>query len=267
MNIEVIMSAYNNVEDLKLVLEGFKNQTDDNFSLCIADDGSTDELANLLTEFKHAPFSIRHIWHEDKGFRRAAILNKALASSTADYIIFTDSDCIPAINFIADHHHLASLNHYTVGIRVYLKEKLSQDIRNGTLPATQLKNTCYLLLQSIRGNVSKPEQAIYFPDWSLSIVKKLKPNLTRFGSNLAMSRESLLKINGFDEDFEGWGYEDTDLLWRIEQIGLTPRGYLGRCRQYHLNHKTQPPNQNGRNLFLKKKENNIIACANGINKA
>ncbi|PSV24287.1 glycosyl transferase [Photobacterium kishitanii] len=260
------MSAYNNIEDLKLVLEGFQNQTDVNFSLCVADDGSTAELANLLTEFNHAAFSIRHIWHEDKGFRRAAILNKAIASSNADYIIFTDSDCIPAINFIADHRNFASLNHYTVGIRVYLKEKLSQNIRNRTLPITQLKNTCYLLLQSIHGNVSKPEQAIYFPDWSLPIVKKLKPNLTRFGSNLAMSRESLLKVNGFDEDFEGWGYEDTDLLCRIEKIGLTPHGYLGRCRQYHLNHKTYPPSQNGRNLFLKKKEKNIVACINGINK-
>ncbi|KJF90889.1 glycosyltransferase [Photobacterium leiognathi] len=266
MKIEVIMSAYNNVRDLELVLDGYLNQLDNDFSLCIADDGSTHEVTDLIQKYSQTNLTIRHIWHEDLGFRRAAILNKAIKSSTADHIIFTDSDCIPSPHFVADHRKFASTEHYTVGIRVYLKPYLSNCFRNGSLTPSRLFNGFWLLSQSLKERVSKPEQALRYPGFILPIINRLKPDLTIFGSNIAMSLDSLLKVNGLDEDFEGWGYEDTDLLWRLEQIGLTSQGSLGRCCQYHLDHKENAPNPHAFNLFKQKQEDGKIYCDNGINK-
>lgn len=266
MKIEVIMSTYNNVRDLELVLEGYLNQINHNFSLCVADDGSTHEVADLIKKFQQKNLTIRHVWHEDLGFRRAAILNKAIKSSVADHIIFTDSDCIPSPYFVTDHKKLASPKHYTIGIRVYIKPYLSNNFRAGSLNPSHLFNSFWLLSQSLKDRVSKPEQSIRYPNVILPLINKLKPNLTIFGSNISMSLKSLLAVNGLDEDFEGWGYEDTDLLWRLEQIGLTPQGSLGRCCQYHLNHKENTPNPHAFNLFKQKKEDGKIFCDNGINK-
>jgi len=264
MKIEVIMSAYNNVCDLKLVLDGYIAQSDSNFSLCIADDGSGPEVQQLVS--KYTDLNIRHLWQEDCGFRKTKILNRSIASSTADHIILTDGDCIPAPNFIADHREMASPSTYTVGVRAYIKKEISEQLRSNTINSKKLLNTPWLLIQSLNKKVTKPEQTIRYPDFLLPLITKLKPRMTRFGSNLAMSRDMLNEVNGLDEDYEGWGYEDTDLLWRLSEKGLTPAGKLGRCRQYHLDHKISKENKDAKAHFLRKKLAGNVRCLNGIEK-
>ncbi|WP_434138453.1 glycosyltransferase [Photobacterium leiognathi] len=266
MKIEVIMSAYNNVRDIELVLNGYLNQLDNDFSLCIADDGSTHEVADLIQKYSQTNLTIRHIWHEDLGFRKAKILNQAIKTSNADYIIFTDSDCIPAPNFISDHRNVASEKTVTIGVRAYIKKELSESFRNSITPINKLSNIPWLLFKSMMGDVSKVEQIINYPDIIMRPIAKAKPILSQFGSNMAMSIKALLEINGFDEDFEGWGYEDTDLLYRLEQLGLSTVGSIGRCRQFHLDHKENVPNPHAFNLFKQKQEDGKIYCDNGINK-
>lgn len=264
MKIEVIMSAYNNVRDLKLVLDGYVIQSDQDFSICIADDGSGPEVKELIGEYKN--LNIRHIWQEDRGFRRTKILNKGIASSSADHIIFTDGDCIPAPDFIADHRKMASKNTYTIGVRVYVKREISELLRTNVIDFKKLFNTKWLLVQSLQKKVTKPEQAIRYPNFLLPLIVKLKPRMTQFGSNIAMSREVLNEVNGLDEDYEGWGYEDTDLLWRLSQKGLAPVGKLGRCCQYHLDHKVSEENKDAKTHFLRKKSIGNIRCLNGLEK-
>lgn len=266
MKTEVIISAYNNVRDLELVLEGYLNQTNHNFSLCIADDGSTHEVADLIKKFQQKNLAIRHIWHEDKGFRKAKILNRAIETSIADYIIFTDSDCIPVPNFISDHKNVASETTVIIGVRAYIKKDLSEEFRQSILSITKLSNIPWLLLKSITGDISKVEQVINYPNLILKPITRAKPILSQFGSNMAISKKALFKINGFDEDFEGWGYEDTDLLYRLDKLGLTAIGTIGRCRQFHLDHQMNKRNPNGEKLFKQKQETGKIFCDNGINK-
>ncbi|WP_237155810.1 glycosyltransferase [Photobacterium leiognathi] len=266
MKIEVIMSAYNNVRDLELVLDGYLNQLDNDFSLCIADDGSTHEVADLIKKYSQSSLTIRHIWHEDKGFRKAKILNQAIETSFANYIIFTDSDCIPAPNFISDHRNVASKTTVSIGVRAYIKKDLSEAFRHNTISIDKLFNIPWLLYKSMTGDVSKVEQVINYPSFILKPIAKAKPILSQFGSNMAMPIEALFNVNGFDEDFEGWGYEDTDLLYRLDKLGLTFVGTIGRCRQFHLDHKMNARNPNGEKLFMQKKEDGKIYCDNGINK-
>ncbi|MCS6896358.1 MAG: glycosyltransferase, partial [Nitrospira sp.] len=96
MKTAVIVPTYNRPDALELVLHGYALQDDLDFEITIADDGSTEDTRILIERLREQmPFQIRHVWQEDKGFRLAAIRNRAVAVTQADYIIFTDGDCIP----------------------------------------------------------------------------------------------------------------------------------------------------------------------------
>jgi len=108
LSIAVIVTTYNRPDALRVVLEGYLAQQDQNFELLVADDGSKPDTAELVKEYQQrAAFKISHIWHEDDGFRAAAIRNRALAATQADYVIFTDGDCVPRSDFIGMQRLLA----------------------------------------------------------------------------------------------------------------------------------------------------------------
>src|SRR5690606_38407098 len=136
----LLISTYNWPEALELVLMSANNQTQPPDEILIADDGSSEETKDLIENFqKKLVVPIRHFWHEDKGFRKAIILNKAIAAATGDYIIQVDGDCIMHKDFVRDHKALAQLNVYLFGSRVNIQEKFlpelfaSQKIKFGFL--------------------------------------------------------------------------------------------------------------------------------------
>jgi hypothetical protein len=49
---------------------------------------------------------VRHLWQRDHGFRKCEALNRAIAARSADYLIFTDGDCIPRRDFSGNHLRL-----------------------------------------------------------------------------------------------------------------------------------------------------------------
>ena len=91
----VICSTYNNIKFLELVLDSLLYQSDKEFNLIIADDGSGQETRDLVESFsKKADFEVSHVWHEDRGWKKAEIHNKAINTAETDHIIFIDGDCI-----------------------------------------------------------------------------------------------------------------------------------------------------------------------------
>ncbi|WP_239998044.1 glycosyltransferase [Photobacterium phosphoreum] len=250
IKIEFIISTYNNVRDLELVLEGYLYQINHNFSLCIADDGSTHEVAGLIKKFQQKNLAIRHIWHEYKGFIKAKILNRAIETSIDDYIILQIATVFQYQ--ISDHKNVASETTVIIGVRAYIKKDLSEEFRQRILSITKLSNILWLLLKSITGDISKVEQVINYPNLILKPITQAKPILSQFGSNMAISEKALFKINSFDKDFEGWGYENTDLLYRLDKLGLTAMGTIGRCRQFHIDHQMNKRNPNGEKPFKQK---------------
>ena len=108
-SLAVIITTYNRPDALSAVLSGYLAQRDRNFEMIVADDGSTSETARVVAQYKaRADFKITHARQEDRGFRAGAIRNRALAGTSADYIVFSDGDCIPLPHFIA--HWPATLN-------------------------------------------------------------------------------------------------------------------------------------------------------------
>ncbi|MDP2362199.1 MAG: glycosyltransferase, partial [Ignavibacteria bacterium] len=100
----VIAAFYNNIKYLKLVLSGFERQTENEFEIVIADDGSNEEVLKEIESLaSNYSFRIKHIWHPDKGFRKNKILNQAILASESDYLIFIDADCVSHSKFVEEH--------------------------------------------------------------------------------------------------------------------------------------------------------------------
>ena len=115
----LLISTYNWTESLDLVLRSVIDQTQLPNEILIADDGSCNETQHLIAVYQQQLFiPLKHIWQEDKGFRKSKILNKVIAASTADYIIQVDGDCILHPKFIEDHIKNVEKGIYLYGSRV-----------------------------------------------------------------------------------------------------------------------------------------------------
>ncbi|PNH90096.1 glycosyltransferase [Vibrio diazotrophicus] len=262
--IEVIMAAYNNVRDMRLVFEGYLRQENKDFTICITDDGSGPEVKALVDVYASLGLSIRYLWQEDEGYRRALALNRAIESSTAQYIVMTDNDCIPSRYFIEDYHQLLAENTMLFGRRVDLYEPASNLIRNHTISLDAMESPTWLLIQAMKKGLKRPEMGIRFPSFIFNLLNRKKRGA--IGANLAVPRVALLAVNGFDADYEGYGMEETDLVWRLEQAGVIAKTVLSRCALFHLYHKEKAQSCKAMEMFKHKRECGRIECINGINR-
>ena len=129
LDTSIIISTYNNPEWLEKVLYGYNNQTYRFFEIVIADDGSDDRTRNLLKKLKEEVFySIVHIWHEDDGFQKTRILNKAILACKTEYIIMSDGDCIPRKDFVEQHIKYRMEGRFLSGGYFKLPMSISQNI-------------------------------------------------------------------------------------------------------------------------------------------
>ena len=134
MKISIILSTYNRPKALLAVLEAIELQTVKGFEVCIADDGSTSETAQVIEHFQQqAAFPIHHAWQEDKGFRAASARNKAVKLSSGDYLLFLDGDCIPRPDWIQQHISLAEDGSFVAGNRVLLDSEITHEIEERKL--------------------------------------------------------------------------------------------------------------------------------------
>lgn len=253
MNIEIIIANYNKPEFLNLVLDGFLRQTDQDFTITIADDGSGPAIAETIADFRQRGLPLKHLWHEDEGFRKNLILNKALKQSAADYIIFIDNDCIPEPAFVADHRHVARSGYYVSGRRVNLGKALTEQIIAGEYPVAQLFKPLSLLWLGLRKQVRYAELGMQWP-WFVSRLWSRKPRAL-LGANMAMWREDLLRINGFDAGATRYGLiEDTDVEWRLESVGVKGSSLLGRGCVFHLDHPTRKSDDTTNKEYMLEKQ-------------
>lgn len=238
--IAVIITTYNRPDALAAVLEGHLVQTDKNFEVIVADDGSTDDTRKLVETYRRrAPFRISHVWQEDIGFRAAAVRNRALATTTADYIVFTDGDCIPLPSFVARHRLLAEPGYFLAGNRLLLSEQFTQKVLREKVPIHAWGMRRWLAAWMKRDiNRMLP----LFRMSNLSILRKLTPQRWQGVKtcNLSAWRADLIKVNGLDETYSGWGLEDSDLVVRLFHSGIRHKSARLAAPVLHLWHQENP---------------------------
>ena len=235
MHTAVIVTTYNRPDALSAVLAGYQAQRDAEFELLVADDGSTDDTSREIAAFKaRARFPVTHVWHEDRGFRAAAIRNRALAATGADYIVFSDGDCVPGPRFVAQHRKLAERGWFVAGNRVLLSAEFSNRVLRNQLPIHEWTLGAWLMAWAKR-DINRWLPLLALPDGAF---RKSAPQRWEGVKtcNLAAWREDLLRVNGLDETYSGWGLEDSDLVIRLLHAGVQHKSARFAAPVFHLWH-------------------------------
>ncbi len=231
-SLSLIVKTYNEPASLRRVLEGLIGSSVRPGEILVADDGSGPETRALIDAVQATTgFTITHLWHEDRGFRPAPILNRAIAAATGAYVVFMDGDCVPTRHFVEDHTSLAEPGWLVQGRRVFIEEAAVPRFLEGQASFRSL---------ALRGQARGFWKSFRLPG---PRVRRDTDLYGVLGCNLAAWRADLVAVNGFDEAYEGWGREDSDLVLRLYHLGRQRKFVHGRALVYHLNH---PPRSRGR---------------------
>ncbi|MDC1106564.1 glycosyltransferase [Prolixibacteraceae bacterium] len=220
LSVGVVVSTYNKSAFLDLVLMGLSQQTYRNFTVYIADDGSTDNTSDIIAKGqKNYGLNLVHVWHEDRGFQKCLILNKAIARVIEPYVIFLDGDVIPQSEFVEFHVKKAQKGRYISSGAIHLKEKAASNILAGGFNNEALFG--YSQLKSL----GQPFSKNYLKLNNSLLVSQLLNTLFFFnkatfnGNNSSCWHDDLMKVGGFNTAM-GYGAEDRELGTRLENNGI-----------------------------------------------
>lgn len=259
MHVSLILSTYNRARYLELSLLGYMRQTHKDFEVIVVDDGSTDGTDKVIERYKtRASFPIKHLWQENRGFRKARILNEGIKASRYDYVVFSDGDCIPKADFISAHVSNSGENYILGGGHVRLPKDYSDALTPGAVSNGAFEE--YLTPDVMAGLRWKQRKNIFY----MLVGKKRRPKF--LGLNFSVPKKALYEVNGFDENYEGWGQEDSDLRERLKRLGLKPKSILTRAIVFHLYHELHPTKAKKLNFSYSRRREIPIRCINGIEK-
>lgn len=241
MLISVIVTTYNRPDALSAVIRALLDQTDANFEVVIADDGSAEPTRAAIGAFRNvAPAGglkkLIHAWQPDDGFRASAARNLGVMASHGEYLIFLDGDCIPRPDFVARHRLLAERGFMVSGSRVLLSESFTKQLLSTEDRTVHTRGLGYWLRQRLSGNSNKIVPLLHFPNTPLRHYRAVKWSRIK-SCNLAIWRSDYAAVNGFDESFVGWGHEDADLVLRLARHGVRRKGGAFSTEVFHLWHR------------------------------
>jgi glycosyltransferase involved in cell wall biosynthesis len=248
------------------------DQTDANFEVLIADDGSSDETREAVASLRpphpiRGPNRLFHTWQPDIGFRASAARNMGVFHSRGDYLIFLDGDCIPRPEFIERHRLLAEPGFMVSGSRVLLSKEFTEQLLSSNESfAIHHKGMTYWLRQRLAGNANKILPLVYLPNHRLRHFRSVKWSRIK-SCNLAIWRKDFVAVNGFDESFVGWGHEDADLVLRLARLGVRRKGGAFSTEVFHLwhNENTRDTESENRLRVEERTKTGLIEAAVGLN--
>lgn len=267
MKLSIIISTYNSEEWLHKVLLGYTIQTETDFELIVADDGSTNKtkavVESFSAKFKHP---ILHVWQEDKGFRKCRILNTAILKSNSDYLLFTDGDCIPRMDFVEKHLKEKETGFFLSGGYFKLPMSISKAISDEDILNQKCFEVSWLRKQGIKLNfkitkLNKNNYLALFMNW-------LTPTKRSWnGHNSSGFKADIIAINGFNELLD-YGGEDREMGERLFNNGLLSKQIRYRAICVHLDHERNyiNPEKVAYNLEVRRfnKKNKITKITTGI---
>ncbi|MDF2190577.1 glycosyltransferase family 2 protein [Paraflavitalea sp. CAU 1676] len=256
-SVGILISTYNWPGALKTLLQSILRQTRVPDEILIADDGSTVATRKLIDWFRPLfKVPITYAWQEDKGFRKSLILNKVMKEATADYIIQVDGDIVLHPRFVEDHLQTRRESMFVQGSRVILTPATTANVLAGSVEH----------LHCLSRGVSNRFNAIRLPALSPMIRSNPYSSANIKACNLAFWRKDYIAINGYDNDFQGWGWEDCEFAARLINAGVLKRRLKLAAICYHLHHDYNSRFRIGEN---EQKYNETIqskhaACSNGL---
>jgi glycosyltransferase involved in cell wall biosynthesis len=258
ISISLVISTFNQPAALAKTFDGVRLQRRQPDEILISDDGSDEPTRKLVEIFsKSSPVPVKHLWHPHNDFRKTTILNKTVAAARCEYMIFTDGDCVPHQEFVADHAALAEKGCWVQGRRCFVREKFVPEFEAG-------KTNLWRWM--LAGRISGAAKGVRLP---FPIIRRDTKQRGVIGCNMSFWRDDILAINGFDEDYTGWGTgEDSDIGTRLYHLGRLRKFVYGRAITFHLNHPQLPREHHAASLarLAETIASGKIRCANGLNR-
>ena len=265
--VSILMTTYNQPEWLKKVLWGFEVQTHRNFEVIIADDGSGPETKSVVEDFiKNSHLRIKHIWHPDEGYQKCLILNKGIMAAEAEYIVFTDGDCIPRNDFIQTHVEHAKRGCFLSGGAIRLPNELSHLVSKEDIASQRAFILRWLVKRGLPGNIKRLK--LIRMGWFSSLMNTMTPAKSSWnGGNSSVWKRHIYEVNGFNEDML-YGGQDREFGERLYNLGLTSRQIRYSAVCLHLDHgrpyKTNDSILRNKSIRKSVKRNKEIKTKNGI---
>jgi glycosyltransferase involved in cell wall biosynthesis len=259
MSVSLIITTYNWEDALEEVLLSAFLQKVSPDEIIIADDGSKDTTGNLIDKLKEqSEVPVIHSWQEDLGFRAAMSRNKAIAKASSEYIITIDGDMMLHPLFIKDHLKHSQKNQFTIGSRVLLSENKTNNIFQ------QKNKKLSFFSRGIKNRKNTIHSNILSKVFSIKTTS-LKGIRT---CNMGFFKEDAISVNGFNEDFTGWGREDSEFAVRLFNHGLIRKNIKFNAIGYHLFHKenTRKNLEKNDEILAKTISEKLNRCPNGIDK-
>jgi len=238
MNVEVsvIISTYNRPLWLEKVLWSYDVQTYKNFEVVIADDGSGEDTINLIDSIKEElSYPIQHIWHEDAGFQKTIILNKATVSSKGYYLVYTDGDCIARKDFLEVHVVNRKVGYFLSGGYFKLPMDISKLISKKDIEKQLCFDINWLKKHGLKSSFKNNK--VTAKGLKMKFLNFITPTkMTWNGHNSSGYKKDIIKVNGFDERMQ-YGGEDRELGERLVNLGIKPKRVRYNAICLHLDHE------------------------------
>lgn len=261
----VIIPVYNAVRHLELVLAGFSRQTFRDFELIVADDGSGPEMKQFVDTFAaRSPFALKYVFQPDEGFRKSRILNSAVRLAATDYLVFSDGDCVPHSRFLEAHWSHRAPRTVLLGRRVNLGERISKHLTPESVAAGRLeKMRLKMLAGAVSGDGSHWDEGLFIKNALVRrLINRKKPYL--LGSTYSVERSLVEEINGFNEEFVGYGGEDIEFECRLQLARARFKWVRHQAIQYHLYHAQRVVTPANVDLLERTKALGQPRCSKGL---
>ncbi|HKA24594.1 MAG TPA: glycosyltransferase [Candidatus Eisenbacteria bacterium] len=231
--LSLVISVYRQPRFLEWIFASLANQTFPDFEVMVADDGSGPEIAAVIAKAQATlPQPIRHVWHEDHGFRKTIIVNQAVTQTTAPYLVLIDGDCILHHRFLERHFARRRAGLALAGRRVMLDQAITAQLTTEDIRSRRIENPRFWW------NHVRPEDrrnGLYLPilyGWRGTFTDRY----TLLGCNFSLHRADFLRVNGYNERIVGRGMEDTNLRARLLNAGVRFKSLSQEAIEYHCYH-------------------------------
>lgn len=238
----IIISTYNSPAWLEKVLLGYNNQTYRMFEVVIADDGSGEETRTLIDKISDEVFyPVVHVWHEDNGFQKSRILNRAIEKCSTPYIIMSDGDCIPRKDFVEQHVKYREKGFFLSGGYFMLPMEISKMISRDNIYSEDCFDVSWLKKHGLKSSFKNNKLSA--GSLLSGVLNAVTPtNASWNGHNASGWKEDIVAINGFDERMQ-YGGQDRELGERLMNYGIKSKQIRYHAVVVHLDHPRGYKNQ------------------------